>query len=150
MADSPETTIQPGARLSGFTHAISRTDIVRFAGAGGDFNPLHHDDELARSAGFPSVFAMGLLPGGMLVRLLLDHFPDGFVRRYRIRFNAPVFPGKPLEFTGVVKDVVSEAGGCMLTVDLSVTGDEDHAFIIGEADVWLPDASAGNTRTDGD
>ena len=45
---------------------LTRSHIVRYAGAGGDFNPIHHDEEFARSAGMPGVFGMGLLHGGLL------------------------------------------------------------------------------------
>lgn len=75
---------------------ITRTDIVRFAGAGGDFNPLHHDEDQARAAGFPGVFAMGQMQAGMLSRLITERFPIAVVRVYRVRFAAKVWPGDEL------------------------------------------------------
>lgn len=79
---------------------ITRTDIVRFAGASGDFNPLHHDEERARAAGFPGVFAMGQMQAGMLSRLATDWLGLGAIRTYRVRFSAKVWPGDLLTLRG--------------------------------------------------
>ena len=76
---------------------ITRTDIVRYAGAGGDFNPVHHDDVYARSLGLPSVFAMGLLGAGYLSRLLAEEFGASTVQRFTVRFRAQVWPGETLD-----------------------------------------------------
>jgi acyl dehydratase len=82
----PELTVGP----------ITRTDIVRFAGAGGDFNPLHHDEEYARAAGFPTVFAMGQMQAGMLSRLATDWLGLDAIESYKVRFSAKVWPGDVL------------------------------------------------------
>ena len=79
---------------------LTRTDIVRFAGAGGDFNPLHHDEDYARAAGFPTVFAMGQFQAGLLSRLAAEWFGIENVRRYRVRFKAKVWPGDVLLLRG--------------------------------------------------
>jgi 3-hydroxybutyryl-CoA dehydratase len=79
---------------------LTRTDIVRFAGAGGDFNPLHHDEEYARAAGFPTVFAMGQFQAALLSRLAAELFGIEHVRRYRVRFKAKVWPGDVLVLRG--------------------------------------------------
>jgi 3-hydroxybutyryl-CoA dehydratase len=79
---------------------ITRTDIVRFAGAGGDFNPLHHDEEYARAAGFPTVFAMGQFQAALLSRLVADWLGLENVRSYKVRFKAKVWPGDVLVLRG--------------------------------------------------
>lgn len=79
---------------------ITRTDIVRFAGASGDFNPLHHDEESARASGFPGVFAMGQMQAGMLSRLATDWLGLRAIRTYRVRFSAKVWPGDVLTLRG--------------------------------------------------
>lgn len=79
---------------------ITRTDIVRFAGAGGDFNPLHHDEEHARAAGYDTVFAMGQMQAGMLSRLATDWLGLQNIRSYRVRFSAIVWPGDELTLRG--------------------------------------------------
>lgn len=91
----PERTIGP----------LTRTDVVRYAGAGGDLNPIHHDEPLARAAGAPTVFAMGLLHAGMLgIQLARWVGPDN-VREYAARFTGQVWPGDTLTFSGAVETV---------------------------------------------
>jgi peroxisomal enoyl-CoA hydratase 2 len=80
--------------------ALTRTDIVRFAGASGDFNPVHHDEEYARAAGFPTVFAMGQLQAGLLSRAATDWLGLGNIRSYRVRFKDKVWPGDELLLRG--------------------------------------------------
>ena len=99
---------------------LTRTDIVRFAGAGGDFNPLHHDEEYARAAGFPSVFAMGQMQAGMLSRLATDWLGLGNVRAYKVRFRAKVWPGDVLLLRG---REVSRADGSVRCELEAVRGD---------------------------
>ncbi|MEV4420708.1 MaoC/PaaZ C-terminal domain-containing protein [Patulibacter sp. NPDC049589] len=94
MSDETTTAAVDPATLT--VGPITRTDIVRFAGAGGDFNPLHHDEERARAAGFPGVFAMGQMQAGMLSRLVTERFPIAAVRAYRVRFADKVWPGDEL------------------------------------------------------
>lgn len=72
---------------------LTRTDLVRYAGASGDFNPLHHDHAFAAAAGLPDVMAHGMLSAGLLASALTRWFGPGAVRRYAVRFRSPVWPG---------------------------------------------------------
>ena len=81
---------------------LTRTDIARFAGAGGDFNLLHLDDEVARAAGFPAVIAMGQLQAGVLAGVLSDWVGVERVRRFEVRFASPFGLGELLEVTAEV------------------------------------------------
>jgi acyl dehydratase len=84
---------------------ITRTDIVRYAGAGGDMNPIHHDEEFARHAGMPGVFAMGMMHAGMLgVRLARWVGPTN-LRSFTVRFTGQVWPEDVLTFSGRVERV---------------------------------------------
>ncbi|WP_010224501.1 MULTISPECIES: MaoC/PaaZ C-terminal domain-containing protein [unclassified Pseudonocardia] len=87
---------------------ITRTDIVRFAGAGGDFNPLHHDPEFATSAGFEDVIAMGQMQAGMLAGWLTDWCGVEHLVELETRFRRPVELGEILTFSGEV--VAAEDG----------------------------------------
>ncbi|HVV07970.1 MaoC family dehydratase [Amycolatopsis sp.] len=90
---------------------VTQTDIVRFAGAGGDFNPLHHDPEFARAAGFPGVLAMGQFQAGLLASWLTGWCGVEHLREYEVRFVAPVFLSDRLRFSGevtAVEDGVAE------------------------------------------
>jgi acyl dehydratase len=75
---------------------LTRTDLVRYAGASGDFNPLHHDHEFATKAGLADVMAHGMLSAGMLASALTTWFGPGSVKRYKVRFRSPVWPGDVL------------------------------------------------------
>ncbi len=81
---------------------LTRVEIARFAGAGGDFNPLHLDDEVARAAGFPAAIAMGQLQAGVVAGLLSDWVGVERVRRLEVRFASPFGLGQTLEVTAAV------------------------------------------------
>ena len=78
---------------------LTRSDLVRYAGASGDFNPLHHDHEFAAKAGLPDVMAHGMLSAGLLGSALTQWFGAGSVLRYVVRFLSPVWPGDTLVAT---------------------------------------------------
>lgn len=92
---------------------VTRSDLVRYAGAGGDFNPIHHDEVFAQEAGLPTVFAMGMFHAGLLSRQVAGWLGLANVRRFGVRFTGQVWPGDTLTFSGVV-DRVYEADGVRL------------------------------------
>ncbi|MBE7520082.1 MAG: hypothetical protein HS107_12670 [Thermoflexaceae bacterium] len=76
---------------------VARTHIVKYAGASGDFNPLHHDDTAAQNlAGYPSVFAHGMLSMGLTGRMLTDWLGPTALRKFGVRFTKQVWPGDTL------------------------------------------------------
>lgn len=124
--------------LSSFRITVTRTHIVKYVGAGGDFFPIHHDEEFAKSVGLPSVFANGLMHGGMLSRIVTDWAGDGRIKRYKIRFAAMVWPGDTLSFAGhVIKKYRSDSEN-LVDCELSVTNQNGEKTITGEATVALP------------
>lgn len=100
---------------------LTATDIVRFAGAGGDFNPLHHDPSAAAAAGFDSVIAMGQMQAGMLAGWLTDWCGVEHLRELEVRFVAPVRPGDLLELTGEVLAVREASGEAVADLALAAT-----------------------------
>ncbi|HVF74473.1 MAG TPA: MaoC/PaaZ C-terminal domain-containing protein [Acidimicrobiales bacterium] len=84
---------------------LTRTDFVRYAGASGDFNPIHHDEGFATSAGFPTVFSIGMLQAGFLATFATDWLGAEAIRRFRVRFLEQVWPGDVLECSGTVASV---------------------------------------------
>lgn len=84
---------------------LTRTDFVRYAGASGDFNPMHHDEELAKQVGNPSVFAHGMLTAGFMARVVKDWLGPESLRRFQVRFAKQVWPGESLTFTAKVTAV---------------------------------------------
>ena len=94
---------------------ITATDIVRFAGAGGDFNPLHHDEAAARAAGFDSIIAMGQFSAGLIAGLLSDWVGIENVRALEVRFVAPVYVGDLVELSAEVTEVRRSEADVSLT-----------------------------------
>lgn len=103
----------PSTRIVG---PITQTDIVRFAGAGGDFNPLHHDPGFVARTGFPGVIAMGQMHAAILAGFLTDWVGSESLRRFGVRFKAPVFVGDTLSFDATVDRVEDDIAYISLTV----------------------------------
>lgn len=85
---------------------VNRSHIVKYAGASGDFNPLHHDDGAAKNlAGYPSVFAHGMLSMGLTGRMLTDWLGPVALKKFGVRFTKQVWPGDTLTAKGEVTAV---------------------------------------------
>ncbi len=99
---------------------LKRTQLVMYAGASGDYNPLHSDEVYTREVGgYPTVFAHGMLTMGMTGRMLTNYVGDGRLTRYGVRFTNQVWPGDTLDATATVEAVRQE--GAQHFVDLSVS-----------------------------
>lgn len=97
---------------------LTRTQIVQYAGASGDYNPIHSDELFAKEvAGYPTVFAHGMLTMGLTAKLITDTVGDGTLTDYGVRFVSQVWPGDTLTATAEVTAVRVDEG----LVDLSVT-----------------------------
>ncbi|MEM6708387.1 MAG: MaoC/PaaZ C-terminal domain-containing protein [Pseudomonadota bacterium] len=95
---------------------LKRTQIVQYAGASGDYNPLHTDEVFTTQvAGYPSVFAHGMLTMGMTGRMLTNYVGDGRLTKYGVRFTKQVWPGDTLHATATVEKL--EAGLVDLVVE---------------------------------
>lgn len=116
------------------TDDLSRTQIVQYAGASGDYNPLHSDEIFTtKVAKYPTVFAHGMLTMGMTGRMVTDFVGDGRLTAYGVRFTRQVWPGDALTATAKV-DAVREEDGQNL-VDLSVTtvNQDGDVVVMGKA-----------------
>jgi acyl dehydratase len=113
---------------------LTRTDFVRYQGASGDFNPIHHDEEFAKSAGFPTVFSVGMLQAGILGTYCTDWLGSENVRRFSVQFREQVWPRDHLACSATVARKYEEDGVRMVDLDLLVTRKESGgAAIKGEA-----------------
>ncbi|WP_344620543.1 MaoC family dehydratase [Dactylosporangium salmoneum] len=81
---------------------LTRTDLVRYQGASGDFNPIHHDETFARASGLDAPLSLGMLQAGFLATWATDRFGAAGVRAFRVRFAARVFPGDTVTCDGTV------------------------------------------------
>ena len=84
--------LQQGESLSAIQLSpVSRLDLIKYAGASGDFNPIHTIDEEAKNAGLPGIIAHGMWTMGNLAKLFTPYLEEGFVQDYAIRFRGMVF-----------------------------------------------------------
>lgn len=84
--------LQDGKSLEEITlEPVSRIDLIKYAGASGDFNPIHTIDQEAEKAGLPGIIAHGMWTMGNLSKLFTPYFEDGFIQDYTIRFSGMVF-----------------------------------------------------------
>jgi acyl dehydratase len=117
---------------------LSRTQIVQYAGASGDFNPIHHDEPFAKAAGYPSVFAHGMLTMGLTGRLLTDWLGDGVLRSFGVRFVRQVWPGDTLRAHGRVVAVEDHPSGCLATIEVATRNQKGEDVVAGTATALLP------------
>lgn len=112
---------------------ISRVDIVKYAGASGDFNPIHVDETFATDAGHPSVFAHGMLTAGVAAELVADWFGLDRVESYSVRFTSRVWPGDTITATGEIVAVDSDEDGLLVEAELAVTNQDGEEVLTGSA-----------------
>jgi acyl dehydratase len=99
---------------------LTVTDIVRYQGASGDLNPIHHDEAFARAAGYPTVFAVGMLQAGVLGTYLTEWLGPRGVRRLRVQFREQAWAGDEITYSGVVVGIRRDTGDEVL-VDVELT-----------------------------
>ena len=113
---------------------LKRTQIVQYAGASGDYNPLHTDEVFTKKiAGYPSVFAHGMLTMGMTGRMVTNYVGDSTLTKYSVRFTSQVWPGDTLEGKATVIDIREENGVKLVDIDLVTTNQDGVAVITGSA-----------------
>lgn len=113
---------------------LSRTQIVQYAGASGDYNPVHTDELYTREiAGYPTVFAHGMLTMGLTGSMLTSYVGDGRLTKYGVRFTAQVFPGDTLTAKATVTAIRDEEGKKVVDLDVSTTNAEGVEVVKGNA-----------------
>ena len=119
-------------------HALTRTDLVVYAGASGDFNPMHHDEVKAREAGQPSVFGHGMFSMGLLGTALTDYVGAGSVRAFGVRFAKQTWPGEDLATSIVVTGTRLEGDDHLVDMDVSLANADGEQKVVGTATAVLP------------
>ncbi|XKH53384.1 MaoC family dehydratase [Citricoccus nitrophenolicus] len=141
-------TMEKGDSIGSTTVTLSRADLVRYAGASGDFNPIHWSESTARSVDLPGVIAHGMLTMGAAVQLVTEWCGDpGAILDYQTRFSAMVpvdeAEGATLTVSGKVGKIDDDAG--TVRIDLSVTdaGHGDAKVLTkAQAVVRVPEGAA--------
>jgi acyl dehydratase len=113
---------------------LKRTQIVQYAGASGDYNPLHTDEVFTtKVAGYPSVFAHGMLTMGMTGKMLTDYVGDARLTKYGVRFTSQVWPGDTLDASATVTEV---ANG-LVKFDVSTKNQDGVEVLSGYAEARI-------------
>ena len=128
-----------GTELPPLTVRLTRADLVRYAGASGDLNPIHHSEHFAAAVGLPGVVAHGLLTMGTALRVVTDWIGDpGRVRSYAVRFTKPVVvPDDGVGAEVVVTASVVALEGTLATVGLEVVAGGQKVLGAARAQVEL-------------
>ena len=112
---------------------ITREDLKRYAAASGDPNPMHTDEEFARNAGYPGVFAHGMLSMGYLGEFLVQAGGVGSIRRFRARFAKLTWPGDVVTCRGRVTAVRDEGAARLVDCDIWIENQEGERKLVGAA-----------------
>lgn len=117
---------------------LTRTQIVQYAGASGDYNPVHSDEKFVTEiAGYPTVFAHGMLTMGMTGTLLTDWVGDGRLTNYGVRFVNQVWPGDTLTATAEVTAIRNEDGQDLADLTITTVNQDDTPVLTGTATARL-------------
>ena len=133
--------IEAGAEIAPRQFQVTRADLVRYAGASGDFNPIHWNERLAKSVGLPDVIAHGMFTMALAGRFLSEWAGDpAAVTEYGVRFSAPVVvpdddKGATVEVSGVVTGKLDDG---KVTVDVTVRSGDTKVLTRARATVRLP------------
>lgn len=117
---------------------ITRTMIVKYAGASGDFNPIHHDELYAIRAGNDRVFAMGMLTAGILGKMITDWVGVGALRSYKTRFVQRLWPGDDVVCKGKVVRMYREGDEDLIEAEVSALNQRGEVLIRGSFTAALP------------
>jgi len=116
---------------------VDRAMFVRYAGASGDFNPIHWNEEFAKSAGYPTVFAQGMFTAGVLATFLTNWVGEDAVRRFRTRFVGQVWPGESITCSAHVRRVYDDDGERRADCELHVINGKGEEKINGDATILV-------------
>ena len=127
-------SLEVGQEIGSKSFHLTRDSLVRYAGASGDFNPIHYRDDFAQSVGLPGVLAHGMLTMGVAVQVAVDWVGDaGKVVDYGVRFTKPVVvdaqDGAIVKVVGKVGEINAETGE--VRIDLTTTFND--TAVLGKA-----------------
>ena len=125
--------VSAGDEAPAISQELTRTHLVRYAGASGDYNPMHHDEVKAQQAGLPSVFGHGMFSMGLLGRALTDWAGVGNLKLYKVRFTKQTWPGEVLTTRIVVTGKRTDGDDKLVDAEVSLMNQEGEVKLQGEA-----------------
>jgi len=125
--------IDEGDQAPAFSHKLTRTDLVRYAGASGDLNPMHHDEVAAQSVGLPSVFGHGMFTMGMLGKALTDYVGVANLKSFSVRFTKQTWPDEVLTTTITVTAKREDGDQKLVDLECSVANGDGEVKVAGSA-----------------
>ncbi len=141
MASPSYDDVPAGAEIESKQYRVTRRDLVRYAGASGDFNVIHWNERVAKSVGLPDVIAHGMLTMALAGRFLTEWAGDpGAVTEFGVRFSSPVVvpdddKGALVEVSGVVTGKLDDR---QVSVDITARSGETKVLTRAQAVVRLP------------
>src|SRR6516164_3019746 len=130
--------VRVGEELPALTKTpVDRVQLARYAGASGDFNPVHVDETYAKSLGMPSVYAPGMLVMGFLAQLVSDWARGAQLRRYSVRFIKMIWPGDTVVCKGRVTDRFGENGRYFAEIELWAENQKGELVLKGHSQVQV-------------
>lgn len=114
---------------------VTQMQLVRYAGASGDFNPIHNDRDFAQEQGLDGTIAHGMLIMGMLGQLLTEISDPSFVKNLEVKFANMTKPGESLELSASVKKLEESNDGNFAIVAVQASGPEGDVKAKGEAKI---------------
>ena len=113
---------------------LTRTQLVMYSGASGDYNPLHTDDLYAKEvAGYPGVFAHGMLSMGLTGKMLTNYVGDGRLTKFGVRFTNQVWPGDTLTSKATVIEIREDGGEHFVDLTLETINQDGKTVVTGSA-----------------
>jgi peroxisomal enoyl-CoA hydratase 2 len=116
---------------------VGRADFVKYAGASGDFNPIHYNEPHAKQAGYDSVFGQGMFTAGVASRSVREALGLQYLDEYQTRFNAQVWPGDTLSTTVEITAVSETDEGTRVEADVTVINQDGEKVVTGSAVAFL-------------
>lgn len=116
---------------------VSRMQLVKYAGASGDYNSIHYDDEAARAGGLDGVIAHGMLSMGFLGQFVEATFGAGSYKRLEVRFQGMVKLGEVITCRGVITDITQEMDRQYAACDIEAVDSGGRVVTKGRAQAWL-------------
>jgi acyl dehydratase len=131
--------VQVGQAMPPLTKGpVAKLQLVMYAGASGDFNPLHTDDDFAKAVGMPGVIAHGMLIMGFVGQAITDWIPRRNLKKLGVRFAGMTYPGEAITVSGTVTDKRTDNGRNLITCEVTAADQNGGVKVSGTFVAALP------------